>query len=296
MTSLKVAPLADRGVVRISGADSAKLLQGLITADLDRLEQQPAVFAGLLTPQGKIMFDFFVVREEQGFVLETAREKAADLAKRLTFYKLRANVAIADASAEYAVAALWGGEAPAVGPPAIIYPDPRLADLGWRGIAPAGFDWQASAGNTVAASDAEYHAHRIMAGIPEGGRDYVLGDTFAHEALFDQIGGVDFDKGCYVGQEVVSRMQHRSTARKRVVPVVGTAPLSAGAEVKAGEAVIGVVGSVVDDKGLALLRIDRVGEAIGKRQPITAGGVPVSVALPSWVRFSIPTWEAPAKV
>ena len=297
MTSLKVAPLADRGVVRVSGADAAKLLKGLITADLDRLERQPAIFSGLLTPQGKIMFDFFMVKsEEQGFLLETLREKAADLAKRLTFYKLRANVVIADASDEHSVAALWGGEAPASAPSAVFYPDPRLADLGWRGIAQAAFDWKVVAGDTMTASEAEYHAHRTVLGVPEGGRDYVLGDTFPHEALFDQIGGVDFDKGCYVGQEVVSRMQHRSTARKRVVPVAGSGPLQTGAEVKAGEAVIGTIGSVVDHRGLALLRLDRVGEAMGKGQAITVGGLTVSVELPSWVRFSIPMREDPAKV
>jgi len=296
MTSLNVAPLADRGVVRVSGTDAAKLLQGLITADLDRLERQPAIFAGLLTPQGKILFDFFVVRAEQGFLLETAREKAADLAKRLTFYKLRANVTIADASAEYAVAALWGGDAPAGQPPVVLYPDPRLADLGWRAIAPAGFDWKSMAADAVVANETAYHTYRVMVGIPEGGRDYALGDTFPHEALFDQIGGVDFDKGCYVGQEVVSRMQHRSTARKRVVPVAGAGPLQTGADIKVGEAVIGMVGSVVDDKGLALLRLDRVGEAMGKGQAVTAGGVPVSVELPSWVRFSIPTREGQARV
>lgn len=296
MTSLKVAPLADRGVVRVSGADAAKLLQGLITADLGLLERQPAVFAGLLTPQGKILFDFFVVKTEQGFLLETVREKAADLAKRLTFYKLRANVTIADASAEYAVAALWGGAPPMIQPPAVAYPDTRLAELGWRAIAPSSFDWETGVGSAIAATEADYHAHRIALGVPEGGRDYALGDAFPHEALFDQLGGVSFDKGCYVGQEVVSRMEHRSTARKRVVPVVGAAPLQTGADVKAGEAVIGTVGSVAGSRGLALLRLDRVGEAMGKGQPITAGGVPVAVELPSWVRFGIPTREDTAKV
>lgn len=297
MTKLKVARLADRGVVRVSGADAAKLLQGLITADLDLLEQQAAIFAGLLTPQGKILFDFFVVKTDEGFLLETAREKAADLAKRLTFYKLRANAAVADASAEYEVAALWGSDStPAIVPPVILYPDPRLAELGWRGIAPKSFDWVSGAGEAVAIGEAEYHAHRLRLGIPEGGRDYVLGDTFPHEALFDQIGGVSFEKGCYVGQEVVSRMEHRSTARKRVVPVIGTAPLQTGSDVKAGEATIGTVGSVAGTSGLALLRLDRVGEAIGKGQPITAGGVPVAVELPPWVRFAIPTREDTAKV
>ena len=295
MTSMNVAPLIDRGVVRVSGAEAAKLLQGLITADLDLLEKQPAIFAGLLTPQGKILFDFFVVRTEGGFLLDTRREKAADLTRRLTFYKLRADVAITDASDESSVAALWGEGGPKLEAPAIVYPDPRIAGLGWRAIASAAMQWETAAGAALAAED-DYHAHRIGLGVPEGGRDYVLGDAFPHEALFDQLGGVSFEKGCYVGQEVVSRMEHRSTARKRVVPVDGPEPLQSGAEVKAGDAVIGSVGSVAGHRGLALLRLDRAGEALGKGQPITAGGVPVAVNLPSWVRFGIPTRDDKAKV
>jgi hypothetical protein len=292
MTTIKVAPLNDRGVVRVAGADSAKLLQGLITADMDRLEKQSAIFGGLLTPQGKILFDFFVVRAEEGYLLETCREKAADLVKRLTFYKLRANVTITDVSEDHSVAALWGGAAPEVAPPVIVYQDPRLAELGWRAIAPQSFDWS-TVGSIVAPET--YHAHRIAHGVPEGGRDYAFGDTFPHDALFDQMDGVSFQKGCYVGQEVVSRVQHRSTARKRVVPLDGSEPLQPGAEVKAGEAVIGSVGSVAGHRGLALLRIDRVGEALDKGHPITAGGVPVTVNLPSWARFGIPR-EDTAKV
>ncbi len=294
MTSMNIAPLHDRGVVRVSGADAAKLLQGLITADLDLLQTQPAVFAGLLTPQGKILFDFFIVRREQEFLLETRREKAPDLAKRLTFYKLRANVTIADASAEHSVAALWGDGKPELGSPAVVYPDPRLAEMGWRAVAPADFRWDQP--GTTAATEGDYHAHRIALGLPEGDEDYVLGDTFPHEALFDQVGGVSFQKGCYVGQEVVSRMEHRSTARKRVVPVDSPEPLQAGSDVRAGEAVIGKIGSVSGTRGLALLRLDRVGEALGKGHPITAGGVPVTVSLPSWVRFGISGREESAKV
>src|SRR5690606_7751009 len=295
MTTINVAPLGDRGVVRVAGADSAKLLQGLITADMNRLEKQPAIFGGLLTPQGKILFDFFVVRTDEGYLLETSREKAADLVKRLTFYKLRANATITDVSADHAVAALWGGAAPEIGSPVIVYQDPRLAELGWRAIAPQSFDWS-SIGYARIVEPEIYHAHRIAHGVPESGRDYAFGDTFPHDALYDQLDGVSFEKGCYVGQEVVSRVQHRSTARKRVVPLDGSEPLQPGAEVKAGEAVIGSVGSVAGHRGLALVRIDRVGEALDKGQPITAGGVPVTVNLPSWVRFDIPTREDKAKV
>jgi folate-binding protein YgfZ len=284
MTSTKIALLEDRGTVRVAGPDAAKLLQGLITANLDRLEREPAIFAGLLTPQGKILFDFFVVKADQGFLLEAPRDKCADLAKRLTFYKLRANVTIADVSAGYAVAAMWDGP-PARFESGHAFPDPRLPDLGWRAILPAPY---VAPPGAVEAAASDYHTHRISLGVPEGGRDYVLGDTFPHEALFDQLRGVDFDKGCYVGQEVVSRMEHRSTARKRIVPVIGSSPLTSGCEVKAGDAVIGILGSVTGARGLALVRIDRVGEAMAKGQPLSADGVRLRVELPGWVRFTIP--------
>ncbi len=287
MTDAKIARLADRGVVRVTGDDAAKLLDNLITADLERLDKEPALFGGLLTPQGKILFDFFVVKTADGFLLETARDKAPDLAKRLTFYKLRAKAVIADASDSYEVFAAWGGEPPELAG-VIAFPDPRNAELGWRLIAPAGTE---AASSQRFESDSRYHQHRVAIGVPEGGRDYVLGDTFPHEALFDQISGVNFDKGCYVGQEVVSRMQHRSTARKRVVPIESTADIAAGSEVKVGEAVIGMVGSSNGTRALALVRLDRVGEAIGKGQPVTAGGTEITVKLPDWVRFTIPMKE-----
>ncbi|MGE8943571.1 YgfZ/GcvT domain-containing protein [Leptospira interrogans] len=291
MTDAKIARLADRGVVRVTGEDAAKLLDNLITADLERLDKEPAVFGGLLTPQGKILFDFFVVKVPDGYLLETSKDKAADFAKRLTFYKLRAKAAIADVSGDYEVFAAWDGE-PAEIAEAIAFPDPRNAGLGWRLIAPAGTE---AASSRRFESVSRYHTHRVTIGMPEGGRDYVLGDAFPHEALFDQIGGVNFDKGCYVGQEVVSRMQHRSTARKRVVPIEGPSDIPAGAEVKVGEAVIGSVGSSNGTRALALVRLDRVGEAIGKGQPVTAGGTEITVKLPDWVRFTIPMKEDAAK-
>jgi folate-binding protein YgfZ len=308
MTDAKIARLADRGVVRVTGEDAAKLLDNLITADLERLDKEPAVFGGLLTPQGKILFDFFVVKIPDGFLLETSKDKAAEFAKRLTFYKLRAKAAITDVSGDYEVFAAWDGEPPEIAG-AIAFPDPRNAELGWRVIAPAGTEaassrrrFKSGSRNQSTLDETEeidepsrYHQHRVNVGMPEGGRDYVLGDTFPHEALFDQIGGVNFDKGCYVGQEVVSRMQHRSTARKRVVPVEGASDIPAGAEVKVGEAVIGSLGSSNGRRALALVRLDRVGEAIGKGQPVTAGGIEITVKLPDWVRFTIPMKEDAAK-
>ena len=132
---------------------------------------------------------------------------------------------------------------------------------------------------------ADYDAFRVGLGVPEGGRDYAFGDAFPHEALFDQLHGVSFTKGCYVGQEIVSRMEHRGTARKRVVPVNADGPLVEGAAVMAGDVEIGKVGSVAGSRGLALLRLDRVDELTAKGVPLTVEGAPITVSIPAWAHF-----------
>src|SRR5262249_2386411 len=154
-----------------------------------------------------------------------------DLARRLNLYKLRAKVDIADASSDYRVLALWGPSLPGFGDTAgaVAFADPRLPALGMRVLADARLAADiAAATNALDASAADYHAHRIALGVPEGGKDYVLGDTFPHEADLDQLDGVSFSKGCFVGQEVVSRMQNRGSVRKRVVPIEGLSPLVPG--------------------------------------------------------------------
>jgi folate-binding protein YgfZ len=280
------ALLEDRGVLRLAGADARKFLQGLITADIDRVRDGAGLHAGLLTPQGKILFDFFVVADGGDVLLDIARDKAAELAKLLGFYKLRAAIEIADAPS-LAVAVIWGGT-PSPLDGAIIYPDSRLTELGVRAVLPAG----AGAGDLgcdLASAD-DYHAFRIGLGVPEGGRDYAFGEAFPHEALFDQLSGVDFTKGCFIGQEVVSRMEHRGTARRRIVPVEGDGPLPApGTSVEAGGVPIGTLGSVSGGKGLAMLRLDRAEEALARGAALMAGGVTLSLRRPTFARFAIPT-------
>jgi len=295
MSSAQIALLADRGVVRVSGTDAEKLLQGIITNDMDLLASQPALHAALLIPQGKILFEFFVVKAGDGFLLDTARDRAADLAKRLNLYKLRAKVAIADASDDYRVLALWGDAAHSSGETTgtVSFADPRLAALGFRILAEAKFAADISAATNGEEATAEaYHAHRIALGVPEGGKDYPLGDAFPHEADLDQLHGVSFTKGCYVGQEVVSRMQNRASVRKRVVPIEGAAPLASGGEIKAGEATIGTVGSVAGRQALALLRLDRAVEAKAKGQALTAGEVAITLRKPGWAKFALEPAEA----
>jgi hypothetical protein len=257
---------------------------------MDHISGQGALHAGLLSPQGKILFEFFVVPSPEGFCLETSRVKAAELAERLKMYRLRADVEIKDASADFTVAAIWGGEyAPrGDGPAPLWFADPRLPALGYRELATLRSDWALGAEDADSATQEEYHAHRIGLGVPEGGKDYAFGDAFPHEALFDHLNGVSFEKGCYVGQEIVSRMQNRGTARRRIVPVVAEAALPAsGAAISAGGVEIGTLGSANGGRGLAPIRLDRAAEFINKGETLRAGEVAVHIDLPPWARFSL---------
>jgi folate-binding protein YgfZ len=202
--------LASRGIVRVAGEEARAFLERLITCDMDRVAAKGARLGALLSAQGKILADFIVIQAgESDFLLDCPAACVGDLIRRLTLYKLRAKLTINDLSASHVVEAGWDG----AGMPNGAVRDPRLAELGWRLIRPR----NASAAGP--GREGAYHSQRIRLGVPEAGLDFTLGDAFPHEALMDQLGGVDFDKGCYVGQEVVSRMQHRGTARTRIVSV-----------------------------------------------------------------------------
>ncbi len=266
--------LPDRAVLSVSGAEARSFLQGLVTCDMAKVAPGAAGFGALLTPQGKILFDFLVVEDGERFLLDTAREKAADLLKRLTFYRLRAKVDLANLSDEakgdaaLGIVALWG-DAPAP-EGAVVFNDPRAAELGRRAILPVG------AARTAGAEAREsYEAHRIACGVPAGGLDFAYGDAFPHETNMDLLHGVAFDKGCYVGQEVVSRMQHRGLVRKRVLRVALDGAAEPGAEIRAGDIAIGVLGGAHAGQGLATVRLDRLDDAKGA--PLAAGAATVSV-------------------
>ncbi|MDX2205787.1 MAG: folate-binding protein [Hyphomicrobiaceae bacterium] len=278
-----LARLADRAVIAVTGPDAEHLLQGILTQDVARLSHQPAVFAGLLSPQGKILFDFFLARGPDGLLIDVAADRAVDLVKRLTLYRLRAKAAFADRSADMAVLVAWGEAAATLAVPAgaVAFPDPRLPALGLRILVPA------AAAGMADASAADWHAHRIGLGVPEGGKDYAFGDAFPHEADMDQLAGLSFDKGCYVGQEVVSRMQHRATARKRIVLAKAGAPIPPGAVVMAGSARIGAVGTAAGHSAVVLVRLDRAAEALAKGETIAAGGVALTLEKPPWASFAL---------
>jgi tRNA-modifying protein YgfZ len=272
----KAAMLEDRGVLSVSGAEATSFLQGLLTNDVERLAPSEARYAALLTPQGKILFDMIVVREpggeEPSYLIDCTAAQVADLAKRLGFYKLRAKVAIANLSAERAVVAFWGNEAASA--ENLLYADPRDPRLGWRAILP-----RAAAAAIGFEHVGEYEGLRIAAGTPKGGLDFAYGDAFPHDANFDLLHGVDFDKGCYVGQEVVSRMKHRGTARKRVARVkLAGPPPAPGTPVMDGELAVGALGSSSGREALAFLRLDRAEEAIAAGRTLSAGGVDLALA------------------
>jgi folate-binding protein YgfZ len=278
MTPPRLTLLADRGVVCVTGADAGKLLQGVISNDVGVLDRAPALHAGLLSPQGKILFEFFVVRSGDGFLLETRRELAEGLVKRLCMYRLRAKAEIGDRSADYRVLVAWGAT-DNLPRDVLCYRDPRLGELGVRALAPA--DGDVGLAGTPAATEA-WHQHRIGLGVPESVRDYPLGDTFPHEADFDLLNGVSFTKGCFIGQEVVSRMHNRATVKRRVVPIEANAALAPGAAITAGKAAIGAVGSVAGRLALAMLRLDRAAEARAKGEALFADGAEIRLRAPAW--------------
>jgi folate-binding protein YgfZ len=188
------------------------------------------------------------------------------------------------------VAAAWGGT-PSPHDKWIVYADPRLPEMGLRVLAPVPPGFDAALGEATAdaqwlAADA-YHAHRIALGVPEAGKDFTIGETFPHEADLDLLHGVSFEKGCFIGQEVVSRMKHRGSVRKRVVPVEAAAPLRSGAAILVGEAEIGRIGSVAGAHGLALVRLDRAAEAGAKGQTLLADGIAVTLRKPDWADFEL---------
>ncbi len=280
----KFVALLDRAVLEVTGPDAGEFLQGLITNDLEKIKEKGSLFAALLTPQGKINYEFFIVPTENGYFLEMAKGGLDELYKKFSLYKLRANVDISNLSETHMV--FWLAEnCELVTPEAVLYPDPRSSELGQRAIVSVDHMTDFCDGLEACSPD-DYLAARLTIGIPEGGHDYALGNTFPHEACYDLIDGVDFSKGCYVGQEVVSRMQHRSTVRKRIVCVKSEEELpESGAEIRTETSLIGVLGSRLGKDGLALVRLDRAGKALNIGDKINADGILVTLTIPSWASF-----------
>ncbi|MGH6806960.1 MAG: YgfZ/GcvT domain-containing protein [Ensifer adhaerens] len=269
--------LDDRAIVSVSGKDAEDLLQGLITTDLDALAPDEARPGALLTPQGKILFDFMISRDGAGFRLETAADQAEALLKRLTMYKLRSAVTLAlDTST----------------PTIIAFDEPQAAGYRDHRFEKAGAAVFRSYGETETdtASASDHERLRIVSCIADSGPHYALQDAFPHDVLMDKNDALSFRKGCYVGQEVVSRMQHRGAPRRRVVIVAGASALPpSGTAITADGKSIGTLGTVRDASALAIVRIDKAGEAMANGVDLLAGDVPVTLTLPEWTGLAFPT-------
>jgi hypothetical protein len=285
---MKAAFLPDRGVVKVSGEDARDFLNGLVTTDVTQLAPSLGRFGALLTPQGKIIVDFLITEAPSGhgggFLIDCPRALAQGLADKLGFYKLRAKVTVENLSDHLGVLAAWGGDFAVK--PDLSFADPRNDALGWRILVPE--ELKQKVADLIGADlveSAAYEAHRIASGAPRGGLDFIYSDAFPHETNMDLLHGVDFDKGCYVGQEVVSRMQHRGTARTRTVKVIldGFAP-EPGTAILAGDKPVGTIGSTAGQHGLALIRTDRVTDALDAGLALTAGGLGLRLAEPESVR------------
>ncbi|GAK72357.1 putative aminomethyltransferase [Agrobacterium rubi TR3 = NBRC 13261] len=273
--------LTDRAFIHVSGTGAMDFLQNLVTPDLESLTEGEARAGALLTPQGKIMFEFLIWREGDGYVLETGADQQDALLRRLTMYKLRAPVDL-KAGETKGVSVFWDEPAP----------EGAIKD---SRFAKAGVELHRLPGPSASGEALAYDTLRIANGIVVAGIDYPLSDAFPHDVLMDVNDGVSFKKGCYVGQEVVSRMKHRGTARRRVVKVTAEADLPAtGTDILAGGKPIGTLGSVVGANGLAIIRTDRAAEAMASGTDITASGITVTVALPVWTGLSFPAVDPAA--
>lgn len=263
--------LPDRTAIGVEGPDAAVFLQGLVTADVARLEPGDASYAALLQPQGKILFDFFVLRTPEGFLIDCAAAQREDLIKRLGFYRLRAKVTIVARDDDIGIAYAEPSEA-------LRYRDPRSPLLGWRIFAPAG---------TLSVKDgATYRGASLRLGIA-GTVDIGSGELFPHEANLDQLGAVSFGKGCFIGQEVVSRMEHRGTARSRLLPVRVAGAATVGAELMGGGKTVGTIVGAQGADGLALIRLDRLKDAHEAGVPLLTEGRAVQVIKPNWAKFDV---------
>lgn len=271
---MKLAHLPARGVIEVAGEDRAAFLQGLVSNDVTQAAPGRAVWAALLTPQGKWLADFFVLADDARLLLDCERPQVPMLVQRLSRYRLRARVTITDLSDALAVHVAWDG-APPLGEGVIAAADPRLPEAGWRLLAAAPLRLTADAG--------EWDAHRLALGLPEGSRDLQSEKTVLLEAGFDELHGVSWSKGCFLGQELTARTRYRGLVKRRLVPVEVAGPLPApGTPVRRGEAEVGEMRSGHGRRGLAQLRLDALAG------PLTCGEATLTPAPPAWMVLPAP--------
>jgi folate-binding protein YgfZ len=268
----KLAYLPDRGVIEIGGEDRVAFLQGLVSNDVALAAPGRAIWAALLTPQGKWLADFFVLAQGERLLLDCERAQVAMLVPRLSRYRLRAKVTVTDLSAALAVAVAWDGAPPEIAD-AIAAADPRLEQAGTRILAPSLPPSTADA--------AEWDAHRLALGLPDGSRDLESEKTVLLEAGFDELNGISWTKGCYMGQELTARTRYRGLLKRRLVPVAitGDAP-APGTPILREGIEVGTMRSSHGESGLVVLRLDALAGG-----PVDCAGARLSPRVPDWMRL-----------
>ena len=299
MSSSGYVALPERGVIALRGAERVAFLQGLISRELEQITADRAGYGALLTPQGKFLFDFMILRTADALLLDAERARLPDLLRRLTMYRLRAKVDLEDASGRYSSAAVLGDDVarrfelearPGACRPlgeGFVFIDPRLTRLGVRVLLPPPALGPTLQGLGFGPLEPEaYERVRITAGVPDGSRDLVTERSTLLESGFEELHGVDFAKGCFVGQELTARMRYRGLVRKRLLPVLLKGPRpEPGTIIRLGEREAGEMRSSIDGRGLALLRLDRIAEAEQSGTPLSAGATEVVPVKPDWVNF-----------
>lgn len=288
--------LPDRAVLQIGGAEAQGFLQNLLSNNLDLISPERAIYTLLLTPQGKYLFDFFLVEKDGAYLVDCDRKAAPEFLKRLTFYKLRADVSLKDLSQDWAVGVVFednaqtetrqtGAATPFL--EGVRFQDPRLGDLGARFLVPNDSADAAVREAGTACDPADYNRLRLSLAIP-GADDLIADKTFPLEANLDLLNAVDYQKGCFVGQEVTSRTHRQGKVRKRILCVTGAASLPhTDSPVMAGDKQAGVLLSSSGDIGLALLRLDRL------EQTLDVNGTALKAHFPDWLTQALPEDERP---
>lgn len=299
MDTNKVVVLDRRGVIRLAGADGRQFLQGLISGDMNKVSPSRTIYAALLTPQGKYLHDFFVAALGDAFLVDCERARIDDLVTRLGRYRMRARISIEDVSADFLVAAFIGdgaarrfahGDEPGATRAdggGCIFVDPRLAALGARAILPrdGGADFLISQGAASGGFE-DYDRHRMALGVPDGGTDIEVEKSFLVECNLDFLNGIDFRKGCFVGQELTARTKHRGAVRKRLMPVRLEGPAPApGTPVMAAGKQIGTMRTSAGNHGLALLRLEHLEHAQAAGDGFSAADTVVVPEKPEWMEI-----------
>jgi len=287
MTGSLYAHLPQRSVISVAGDDAREFLQGIISNDINKVKDGAAIWAAFLTPQGKYLYDFFIVENDGVLLIDCEAERLPEFFKKLKMYKLRSKVDLNDASDQFEVFAIFGGDGgnPATGydGDGVIFADPRHPSVGARAIMPKGTGAVALDGLGIAPSDATaYDTHRLALGLPDGSRDLIVDKSTLLENGFDELHGVDWDKGCYMGQELTARTKYRGLVKKRLLPVSfeGTAP-QPGTPITADGKEVGEMRSSQGSLGLALIRL----EAIEAGTALEAEGIPLTASKPDWANF-----------